>query len=162
MKIELQSRSESDTLEIAGALGSLLGPGDVVALTGDLGAGKTVFCKGIGEALGIPAARITSPSFTIVTEHPGGRMPFRHVDVYRLGSEREAEEIGLEEMFGGEGACAVEWAERIENLLPTGSIRVTLLISDEREEWRRITVEAGESPRIRSFLSRIEPFVLGG
>lgn len=162
MKIELQSRSESDTLEIAEALGSFLGPGDVVALTGDLGAGKTVFCKGIGEALGIPAARITSPSFTIVTEHPGGRIPFRHVDLYRLDSEREAEEIGLEEAFGEAGACAVEWAERIENLLPTGCIRVTLLVSDEREEDRRITVEATDSPRIRSFRSRIEPFILGG
>lgn len=162
MKVELVSSSPDDTLEIAKALGVVLEEGDVVALTGELGAGKTVFCKGIGEALGIPAARIVSPSFTIVTEHPGGRIPFRHVDVYRLASEREAEEIGLEETFGGEGACAVEWAERIENLLPTGCIRVTLLLSDVQEEGRRITVEAGDSPRIRSFLSRVEPFVLGG
>lgn len=162
MTIVLLSRSESDTLEIARALGSALRVGDVVSLTGELGAGKTVFCKGIGEALGIFPARITSPSFTIVTEHREGRIPFFHVDVYRLGSVREAEEVGLEEIIGGEGVCAVEWAERVGNLLPNGCIQVTFLLSEERTEERRIRVQFEDSGRFQPFLSRIAPFAPGG
>lgn len=162
MTIDLISRSESDTLEIARALGSALRAGDVVSLTGTLGAGKTVFCKGIGEALGISSARITSPSFTIVTEHREGRVPFFHVDVYRLESVREAEEVGLEETFRGEGVCAVEWAERVRNLLPNDCIRVTFLISEEWTEERRIRITIGDSDRFRPFLRRIAPFAPGG
>lgn len=155
MTIDLVSRSESDTLEIARALGSTLRGGDVVSLTGDLGAGKTIFCKGIGEALGVPSTRIVSPSFTIVTEHREGRIPFFHVDAYRLGSVREAEEIGLEEIFRGEGVCAVEWADRVGNLLPNGCIQVTFFISEESAEGRRIRVEMADSGRSRSFRSRV-------
>lgn len=162
MTIDLVSRSETDTLEIARALGSILREGDVVALTGDLGAGKTLFCKGIGEALGIPPARIVSPSFTIVTEHRGGKIPFFHVDAYRLASVREAEEIGLEEVFRGNGACAVEWADRIGNLLPNDCIRVTFLISEDQADGRRIRMETEDSGRFRRFLSRIAPFAPGG
>jgi tRNA threonylcarbamoyladenosine biosynthesis protein TsaE len=162
MKVDLLSRSVADTLAIAGALGAVLEAGDVVALSGDLGAGKTVFCKGIGEALGIPAARIVSPSFTIVTEHRGGRVPFHHVDAYRLSSDREAEEAGLEEVVAGEGICAVEWADTIGNLLPNDCIRVTFLISGDQEETRRITVLAGDAPRFGAFLSSIQRFIRGG
>jgi tRNA threonylcarbamoyladenosine biosynthesis protein TsaE len=162
MTIDLVSRSESDTLEIARALGSALRTGDVVSLTGVLGTGKTVFCKGIGEALGIPPGRIVSPSFTIVTEHREGRIPFFHVDAYRLGSVREAEEIGLEEIFREEGVCAVEWADRVRDLLPNGCIRVTFLISDDSAEQRRIRVRMNESGRFRSFCSRVAPFAQGG
>lgn len=162
MTIDLLSRSESDTLEIARALGAALRAGDVVSLTGDLGAGKTVFCKGIGESLGIPPERIASPSFTVVTEHRGGRIPFFHVDVYRLGSVREGEEIGLEEVFRGEGACAVEWGERIGILLPNGCVQVTFLLSEEQAEERRIRITIEDSGRFRPFLARIAPFAPGG
>ena len=96
MEIELLSSREEETIHVGQALGNILEPGDVVALTGDLGAGKTVFCKGVGEALGIPTSRIVSPSFTIVTEHQG-RLPLSHIDVYRLSSEEEALDIGLDE-----------------------------------------------------------------
>lgn len=155
VQVELYSHSPEDTLEIAGALGSTLRGGDVVSLTGDLGAGKTIFCKGIGEALGVPSARIVSPSFTIVAEHREGKIPFFHVDAYRLGSVREAEEIGLEETFRGEGVCAVEWADRVGNLLPNGCIQVTFLISEESAEGRRIRVEMADPDRFRSFRSRV-------
>ncbi len=161
MNIALSSSSEEDTLAIARALGAVLAPGDVVALTGDLGAGKTVFCKGLGEALGIPADRVTSPSFTIVTEHTG-RMPFRHVDAYRLSSAREALEIGLDELFGGEGVCVVEWAEKIDILLPNERIQVTFLFSEEGGDRRRLLVSAGDSPRFHEFLLRCRPFTTGG
>jgi len=159
--VELQSGSEDDTRAIARALGAVLAPGDVVALTGDLGAGKTAFCKGLGEALGIPPERIVSPSFTIVTEH-AGRLPFRHVDAYRLGSVREAEEIGLDEALRGDGVCAVEWAEKIGILLPNDRIQVTFLFSEEGGDRRRLLVSAGDSPRFHEFLSRCRPFTTGG
>lgn len=162
MKVDLLSGSESDTRTIAKALGAVLRAGDVVALTGDLGAGKTVFCKGIGEALGIPPDRVTSPSFTIETEHEGGRIPFRHVDAYRLSGGREAQEIGLDEALSWEGVCVVEWADRIGNLLPNHCIRVTFLISETQEGGRRITVAADDEPRFRAFLSGVQPFAPGG
>src|SRR4030067_2346365 len=112
MEVTLLSSCEEDTLEIARAMGEILGPGDVVALTGDLGAGKQVFCKGVGGALGIPPTRIVSPSFTIVTEHQG-RLALRHVDVYRLSSEAEARDIGLDEILSGDRAGVVGWAAKI-------------------------------------------------
>lgn len=159
MTIELYSACEEDTLEIARALGAVLVPGDVVALTGDLGAGKTVFCKGVGEALGIPADRIVSPSFTIVTEHPGIH-PFRHVDVYRLSSEREAADIGLEEVLGGEGVCLVEWAEKIPTMLPNSCIKVKFLFSNG--DGRRLVIDAEDAPRMRDFAARCKGYRTGG
>lgn len=161
MNVTLSSSSEADTRAIARALGAVLVPGDVVALVGDLGAGKTVFCKGLAEALGIPPDRVVSPSFTIVTEH-AGRMPLRHVDVYRLSSVREAEEIGLEEIVRTDGVCVVEWAEKIGILLPNDRIQVTFLFSEEGGDRRRLLVSAGDSPRFHEFLSRCRPFTTGG
>src|SRR4030067_959735 len=122
MEVALLSSCEDDPLESARARGEILGPGDVVALTGDLGAGKTVFCKGVGEALGISPTRIVSPSFTIVTEHQG-RLALCHVDVYRLSSEAEARDIGLDEILSGDRVCGVEWAEKSGFLFPNDYIR---------------------------------------
>ncbi len=161
MQVELLSSSEEDTRAIARALGSVLRPGDVVALSGDLGAGKTAFCKGLGEALGIAPERIVSPSFTVVTEH-AGRLPFRHIDAYRLGTVREAEEIGLDELLRGDCVCAVEWAEKIGILLPNDRIQVTFLFSEEGGDRRRLLLSAGDSPRFHEFLSRCRPFTTGG
>jgi tRNA threonylcarbamoyladenosine biosynthesis protein TsaE len=157
--VELYSSCEEDTMAIARALGAVLVPGDVVALSGDLGAGKTVFCKGVGEAIGIPADRIVSPSFTIVTEHAGA-VPFLHVDVYRLSSEREADDIGLEEILNGEGVCLVEWAEKIATLLPKSCIKVKFLFSDEG--GRRLILAAEDTPRIRGFVHRCKRYLTGG
>jgi tRNA threonylcarbamoyladenosine biosynthesis protein TsaE len=159
MTLELRSSSEADTLAIARALGEVLIPGDVVALTGELGAGKTVFCKGVGEALGIPADRIVSPSFTIVTEH-AGTLPFRHVDVYRLSSEREAADIGLEEVLAGEGICLVEWAEKIANMLPNSCIKVRFSFSEDG--GRRLFFSAEDAPRMRDFVVRCSGYLTGG
>jgi tRNA threonylcarbamoyladenosine biosynthesis protein TsaE len=159
MHLLLSSGSPEDTLEIARALGEVLEPGDVVALTGDLGAGKTLFCKGVGEALGVPPDRIVSPSFVIATEHRG-RLPFTHVDVYRLGSVREAEEIGLSETFSGDGVCVVEWAEKVTELLPTDSIRVTFTVSDG--DRRSIEVAVPDQPRFEPFRARSQRFQPGG
>ena len=155
----MRSSSEADTMAIARALGEILVPGDVVALTGELGAGKTVFCKGVGEALGIPAGRIVSPSFTIVTEHMG-TLPLCHVDVYRLSSEREAEDIGLEEFLAGEAICLVEWAEKIADILPNSCIKVRFSFSEGG--GRRLFIDAEEAPRMQVFVAGCSRYLAGG
>ncbi|MHB8783788.1 MAG: tRNA (adenosine(37)-N6)-threonylcarbamoyltransferase complex ATPase subunit type 1 TsaE [Desulfobacteria bacterium] len=153
--VELTSTSPEDTLAIARALGAALRPGDVVALTGDLGAGKTLFCKGVGEALGIPPDRIVSPTFTIVTEH-AGPVPLTHIDVYRLAGAREADEIGMRELLSGDGVCLVEWAEKIGELLPTDCIQVTFTISGG--DRREIAVASPDLPRFDDFRVRSQRF----
>lgn len=159
MHFRLTSGSSEDTLAIARALGAALRPGDVVALTGDLGAGKTLFCKGVGEELGIPPDRIVSPTFTIVTEH-AGTVPLTHIDVYRLSGAREADEIGMRELLPGVGISLVEWAEKIEKLLPIDCIRVTFTISGG--DRREISVEAPDLPRFDDFRARSIRFQTGG
>ena len=158
-QLRFTSNSPEDTLAIARALGAVLRPGDVVALTGDLGAGKTFFCKGVGEALGIPPDRIVSPTFTIVTEH-AGPVPLTHIDVYRLSNAREADEIGMRELLPGDGVCLVEWAEKIEELLPTDCIQVTFTISGD--DRREIAVAAPDLPRFDDFRARSIRFQPGG
>jgi len=160
MQLLFTSGSPSDTAAIARALGAALRPGDVVALYGDLGAGKTLFCKGVGEALGIPPDRIVSPTFTIVTEHGGGSLPLTHVDVYRLAGPRDAEEIGMREILSGDGVCLVEWADRIEELLPTDCIQVRFSFSDG--DRREIAISAPDLPGFDEFRVRSIRFQPGG
>lgn len=160
MILELRSGSPEDTLAIARELGRALAPGDVVGLTGDLGAGKTWFCKGIAEILGICPDRVVSPTFTIVTQHDG-TVPFTHVDVYRLDSVEEAAGIGLDEtLAGGEGVCVVEWAEKVRELLPTECIRVTFTIAGA--DRRVITVSAPDRPEFADFRAWSKRFQPGG
>ena len=154
--LAFSSNSPEDTLAIARALGAALCPGDVVALYGDLGAGKTLFCKGVGEALGIPPHRIVSPTFTIVTEHEGP-VPLTHIDVYRLAGPREAEEIGMRELLSGDGVCLVEWAEKIEKLLPMDCIQVRFSFSDG--DRREIAIAVPDLPgfdELRDWSIRIQ------
>jgi tRNA threonylcarbamoyladenosine biosynthesis protein TsaE len=160
VNLDLFSGSPDDTFEIARLLGRELVPGDVVGLTGDLGAGKTCFCKGIGAALGISPDRVVSPTFTVVTEHEGIH-PLIHVDVYRLETTREALEIGLDETLSGEEAvCVVEWAEKVDGLLPTDSIRVKFTFSGDM--GRGIVVSAPDQERFDGFRSRSKRFHPGG
>jgi tRNA threonylcarbamoyladenosine biosynthesis protein TsaE len=159
MKVDFLSSGEEDTFSIARALGGILKPGDVIALTGDLGAGKTLFCKGVGAALGISPGRIVSPSFTMVTEYRGV-LPLCHVDAYRLSSEEEARDIGLDEILAEERVFLVEWAEKIRSLLPNNCIRVTFSISGE--DRRRISFEAEDDPRFAEFVSCVRPLIPGG
>ena len=153
--VELTSESPEDTLEIARALGACLRPGDVVGLTGDLGAGKTLFCKGVGEALGIPPDRIVSPTFTIVTEH-AGPVPLTHIDAYRLSGAREADEIGMRELLSGDGVCLVEWAEKIGELLPTDCIQVKFSFAGD--DRREISIAAPDLPGFDDFRARSRRF----
>jgi len=159
VNLHLTSESPEDTLAIARALGPALRPGDVVALYGDLGAGKTLFCKGVGDALGIPPDRIVSPTFTIVTEH-AGPVPLTHIDVYRLAGGREADEIGMRELLSGDGVCLVEWAEKIRELLPTDCIQVRFTFSGD--DHREISITAPDLPGFDEFRVRSIRFQRGG
>ena len=126
------SKSAAETIAFGRALAGRLRPGDVVALTGDLGAGKTCLVKGIAEGLGI-TQEVTSPTYTIIHEYG----PLVHVDLYRLDTLEQAVGIGIEEYLGGPGITVIEWAERIESLLPENTVRIHLAVEDETT--RRIT-----------------------
>ncbi len=122
----LYSQNPSETIRIGKRIGSRLKAGDVVALMGELGVGKTQFIKGLAQGGGIrKSTYVSSPSFTIINEYQG-KVPFYHIDLYRLREEKEAEGLGLEEYFLGEGITAVEWADRIPSLLPEEVLRIHL------------------------------------
>jgi len=111
------SHSAEETAAFGRSLAVSLRKGDVLALCGDLGAGKTHFVKGVADGLGAGDV-VTSPTFTLIHEYVGGRLPLFHFDFYRLEDEDEALKIGLEEYLEGDGVCAIEWAEKFPALLP--------------------------------------------
>jgi tRNA threonylcarbamoyladenosine biosynthesis protein TsaE len=137
------SESEEETRMLARKMAALLKPGDVLALEGDLGAGKTAFAKGVAEGLGIRDA-VDSPTFTIVKEYDG-RLPFYHMDVYRI--ESADEELGLEEYFYGDGLCLVEWASRVASHLPDEAVWIRL--TAEADGRRRIEIELSHARAVR-------------
>lgn len=139
--MEYQSRSVEETEQIGADLAPQLGPGTVLAFTGDLGAGKTAFVRGLARGLGV-AERVTSPTFTIVNEYEGGRLPLFHFDMYRLGSSDELFDIGWEDYLARGGVCAVEWSEIVADALEDGCIRVDIRRGEEENE-RIITIEGG-------------------
>ena len=123
--MEYCSNSVAETEELGAQLAARLRPGDVVAYTGDLGAGKTAFTRGIARGLGIPE-RVTSPTFTIVNEYEGGRLPLFHFDLYRLGDPEELFDIGWKDYLARGGVCAVEWSENVAGALEDEPIRVDI------------------------------------
>lgn len=130
------SSSIAETERVAAAFAATLSAGDVVMLHGALGAGKTAFARGMAHGLGIDADDVSSPTFTLVHEYRGGRMPLYHADLYRLESAA-VEDLGLEEMGAGVGILAIEWAERLRQPM-SGAISVTLYAVDE--QTRRIEI----------------------
>ena len=139
MKI-IESFSAEDTLELGRQMGRDAKPGDVYTLVGDLGVGKTVLTQGIAEGLDIEES-IGSPTFTIVQVYEEGRMPFYHFDVYRIGDVEEMDEIGYEDYFYGEGLCMIEWANLIEEILPSRRKEITIEKDLEKGfDYRRITI----------------------
>ena len=123
--MERYSSSVEETEALGRALAQRLAPGAVVAFTGDLGAGKTAFVRGMAQGLGI-AQRVTSPTFTIVNEYEGGRLPLFHFDMYRLGSADELFHIGWEDYLRRGGVCAVEWSETVRDALEPDTIYVDI------------------------------------
>lgn len=134
-------RTPEETLDLGRRLGQAAVPGTVVALRGDLGAGKTLFARGVGAGLGVTGP-VTSPTFVLVMVHEGGRLPLIHADLYRLGDLDEAEAVGLPELLRGDGVALVEWADRIPGLLPADHLEVHLAWVPGRPEERDVQVTA--------------------
>jgi tRNA threonylcarbamoyladenosine biosynthesis protein TsaE len=133
------TRSAAETARLGERLGRLLRPGDVVALVGDLGAGKTQFARGVCRGAGVPDAEVASPTFAVVATYRG-RIPVHHADLYRLADEEELFATGFHDLVGGEGAVLVEWADRIPGALPGERLEVRLAHDDADEALRRVTV----------------------
>lgn len=154
--MEITIRNEAQMAAFGLALGRLLESGDIVGLTGDLGAGKTTLTKSIARGMGIED-HITSPTFTIVNEYEG-RLPLYHFDVYRISDEEELYDIGYEEYFFGKAACVVEWANLIPSLMPEESLWLDLRLGTEDPEERRIglTYETHWQKRVESLLKELE------
>jgi len=131
------SRSPEETRAIGARLGARLGPGAVVGCIGELGAGKTCFLQGLAAGLGV-TSEVTSPTFVLVNCYRG-RLPVYHLDAYRTESLSEVLDLGVEEMFHGDGVTIIEWADKLLPLLPPDAIRVT--IKGVGDEPRKITIE---------------------
>ena len=139
--MEFLTYSPEETEKVGAALGKVLTPGTVLAYRGDLGAGKTAFTRGLARGLGYREP-VTSPTYTIVNEYLGGRLPLFHFDMYRLASSDDLWDIGWEDYLERGGVCAVEWSENVEDALE-GAVNVT--IEKLGEDARRITIEGGDS-----------------
>lgn len=136
--LSVSSRSPEETRILGAALAPAMVPGDVVSLSGDLGAGKTVFVQGLARALGVETP-VTSPTFTLVHEYRG-RYPIRHLDVYRLDSFQEVIDLGFEELFDPEAVLVIEWGDAVSPLLPRRFLGVEMLHSaiEEDDETRSV------------------------
>jgi tRNA threonylcarbamoyladenosine biosynthesis protein TsaE len=137
---EKVTRSAAATRALGRRLGSLLRPGDVVALEGDLGAGKTELVRGACAGAEVPPAEVSSPSFAIVATYRG-RIPVHHADLYRIGDEDELYATGFDDLVGGEGALLVEWADRVPGALPAERLTIRLSHQPEQPASRRIAIE---------------------
>lgn len=151
MQNAIRTASAEETIELGERLGRLLKPGDVIALTGDLGAGKTTLTRGIAQGMGVQAD-IHSPTFTLIHEHPGP-VPLYHIDLYRLSSVQEAEFIGIGEYIYGDGVTIIEWAETIESLLPPERLDIQLRMTGDTE---RELVLSTESQRIAKVIEALQ------
>ena len=134
------THSPEETEKIGAALAKKLKPGTVIAYRGDLGAGKTAFTRGLARGLGYLDA-VTSPTYTIVNEYLGGRLPLFHFDMYRLPSADDLWDIGWEDYLDRGGICAVEWSENVADAMEDA---VTVTIEKLGEDTRRITLEGGD------------------
>lgn len=138
--MEFITHSPEETEKIGEALAKSLQPGTVLAYRGDLGAGKTAFTRGLARGLGCKET-VTSPTYTIVNEYLGGRLPLFHFDMYRLASSDDLWDIGWEDYLDREGVCAVEWSENVQDAMEDA---ITVTIEKLGETTRQITIEGGQ------------------
>ena len=138
--MEFITHSPEETEKIGEALAKSLQPGTILAYRGDLGAGKTAFTRGLARGLGCKET-VTSPTYTIVNEYLGGRLPLFHFDMYRLASSDDLWDIGWEDYLDREGVCAVEWSENVADAMENA---VTVTIEKLGENTRQITIEGGQ------------------
>ena len=138
--MEFITNSPEQTEAVGAALGKVLQPGTILAYRGDLGAGKTAFTRGLARGLGYTEP-VTSPTYTIVNEYLGGRLPLFHFDMYRLGSSDDLWDIGWEDYLERGGICAVEWSENVDDAMEQA---VYVTIQKLGGDTRRITIEGGD------------------
>ncbi len=138
--MEFITHSPEETEKIGEALAKSLQPGTILAYRGDLGAGKTAFTRGLARGLGCKET-VTSPTYIIVNEYLGGRLPLFHFDMYRLASSDDLWDIGWEDYLDREGVCAVEWSENVQDAMEDA---ITVTIEKLGETTRRITIEGGQ------------------
>lgn len=137
----LETNGPEETFELGRELGARADRGAIYCLNGNLGVGKTVFTQGFAKGLGIEGT-VNSPTFTILQQYGGGRLPLYHFDVYRIGDVEEMEEIGYEDCFYGDGVCLIEWSNLIEDILPDRVTSITIEKDMDRGfDYRRIVVE---------------------
>lgn len=136
---QLALKNINETVKFGARLGRLISGGDVVALTGELGSGKTTLIKGIAKGVGVKDTRyVNSPSFVIIKEYKG-RIPLYHFDVYRLDDPSSLDTVGYKEYFYGDGATVIEWADKIKGLLPDEYLAIELFVKGEDEREARIS-----------------------
>ena len=138
--MEFITNSPAETEAVGAALGKHIKAGTVIAYRGDLGAGKTAFTRGLARGLGY-AEPVTSPTYTIVNEYLGGRLPLFHFDMYRLKTSDDLWDIGWEDYLERGGVCAVEWSENVDDAMENA---VYVTIEKTGDESRRITIEGGD------------------
>lgn len=139
--LSVDSFCAADTFEFGRLMGAKIEPKAVICLSGDLGTGKTVFSKGFAKGLGIDEP-VVSPTFTILQEYREGRLPLFHFDTYRIDDPEEMDEIGFDDYLYGDGVCLIEWAEKVETLLPDKFYRVYIEKQPQKgNDYRKITLE---------------------
>ena len=144
-----ESHRARETIDLGRRIGRASRPGDVVALVGDLGSGKTRLAKGMAEGLGAASAReVTSPTFVICREYLGGRIPFYHLDAYRLTGAADLEAVGSDEILSGDGLSAVEWADRAAGALPADHLEIRLDVTGETTRRLTLTPHGPRSARL--------------
>ena len=154
-KVIIQTKSAFETIRIGRSIGRHLRSGDVVALVGELGTGKTQFIKGLAAGAGVGRPTyISSPSFTLINEYPG-RVPFYHLDLFRLEQEKEAEDLGLEDYFQSGGIIAIEWADKIPSLLPKEMFLIYFAYTGTNTRTLEIT---GKGKRFEDLVKKLSEF----
>jgi tRNA threonylcarbamoyladenosine biosynthesis protein TsaE len=157
-KVIIQTKSAFETIRIGRSIGRHLRSGDVVALVGELGTGKTQFIKGLAAGAGVGRPTyISSPSFTLINEYPG-RVPFYHLDLFRLEQEKEAEDLGLEDYFQSGGIVAIEWADKIPSLLPKEMFLIYFAYTGTNTRTLEIT---GKGTRYLNLVDQIQSSEFG-
>ena len=154
----IETQSPEETVALGRRIGRAARVGDCLALVGELGSGKTHFAKGVAEGLGAAAAReVTSPSFVLCREYLDGRLPFYHLDAYRLAGARDLEGIGAEEMLEGDGVAALEWADRAPEILPKDHLAIRFEVTGDSTRRLAFTSHGPRSADLLTLLCRGGP-----
>ena len=148
-----QVASEAETRDVGLQIANHLAAGDIVAMVGDLGAGKTRLIKAIAEAFGVARDDVNSPTFTLIQEY-AGRVPLRHCDTYRLRDAEEFADLGLDELFAADGIALVEWSDRVEEYLPRDRLEVKITIDSPTGRTITLCSSGNRSRQILSEISR--------